>query len=155
MGSVIACNPSASGRLLDELALQFPADVLSNPVLQLRALETGGAYGEFSLRSLVCLCLACNPKRDADLLEETRRRVRAGLDELRGKEWIRLTCVWLYQRTFTLGPDDCDGLIDQPLELTLELRAYVDGDASDLSSAIPSLAETDTTPCHLHGGWRA
>lgn len=124
---MIACNPSASSRLLDKLAIQFPADVFSNPVLQLLALETGGAYGEFSLHSLVCLCLACNPKRDADLLQETRRRLRAGLDELRGKEWIRLTCVWLYQRTFILGPEDCDGLIDQPIELTLELRAYVDG----------------------------
>jgi hypothetical protein len=150
LGPQIASNPSAPIELLDQLALQCPTEVLANPVLQFRDLETGGgAYGKFSLRSLVCLCLVCDPKRDAHLLAEMRRRIRTGLDELRGKEWIRLTCVWLYKRTFTLGPDDCDGLIDQPLELTLELRAYVDGYASDLSSAIPSLAETDTTPDHL------
>ena len=147
--SVMASNPSAPIKLLDELALQCPTEVLANPVLQLRAFETCGPYGEFSLQSLVCLCLVCDPKRDPDLLQEIRWRIRACLDELRGKEWISLTCVWLYQRTFTLRPDDCDGLIDQQLELKVEMRAYVDGHTNDISSAIPSLVKTDPSPVYL------
>lgn len=126
LGPVIACNPSASIRLLDELAIQFPADVLSNPVLQLRALETGGAYGEFSLHSLVCLCLACNPKRDADLLEETRRRVRAGLDELCRQEEASLTCIWQHQGAFTLRPRDCEYLIDCNIHFKVKSEAFLE-----------------------------
>jgi hypothetical protein len=123
LGPQIASNPSAPIELLDQLALQCPTEVLANPVLQLRALETGGAYGELSLRSMVCLCLASNPKRDADLLRETRRRIQSSIEELRAQDYASLDCDWLYARHFTLLPEDCDGVIEKPLGFFLEVRA--------------------------------
>jgi hypothetical protein len=49
----------------------------------------------------------------------------------------------LWQRVFTLRPQDCDGLIDQELELFLEHRAFVDANMGDICSAIPKLACDD------------
>lgn len=143
LGSVIALNPSASIQLLDQLALHCPAEVLANPLIQLRALEAGGAYGGFSLRSLACLCLAWDSKREAQLLDETKRRMQKALDQLRRQEWVGLSCIWLFQRIFKLQPCDCDGLIDHELDLFLEYRAFVDGDTGDIRSAIPQLACDD------------
>jgi hypothetical protein len=128
LGPEIASNPSAPIELLDQLALQCPTEVLANPVLQLRALETGGgAYEKFSLRSLVCLCLVCDPKRDAHLLAETRRRICAGLDELRRQDKASLTSIWQHQRTFTLHPKDCGNLIDCNIDFKVKSEAFVEG----------------------------
>lgn len=44
LGPLIASNPSATIHLLNQLALECPMEVLANPVLQLRDLETGGAF---------------------------------------------------------------------------------------------------------------
>jgi hypothetical protein len=143
LGSVIASNPSASIQLLDQLASQCPAEVLANPILQLRSLEASRVYGAFSLRSLVCLSLVCDSQTDTQLLDETKRRMHEALDQLHRQEWVGLSCIWFYQCTFTLQPDDCDGLIDHDLELSLEHRAFVDGDMGDICSAIPQLACDD------------
>jgi len=143
LGPAIASNPSASFQLLDQLALHCPAEVLANPLFQLRALEASGAYASFSLRSLLCLCLAWDSKRETQLLKETKRRMQQALDQLRKQEWVSLSCIWLFQRIFKLQPGDCDGLIDHELELSLEYRAFVDGDTGDIRSAIPQLACDD------------
>ena len=86
LGSVIATNPSASIQLLDQLALQHPAEVLANPLLPLRVLEEGGAYRPFSLPALASLCMAWTPGRDAELLQETKTRMASGLDDLANQE---------------------------------------------------------------------
>jgi hypothetical protein len=143
LGSVIASNPSASIQLLDQLAVQFPAEVLANPALQLLSLEAERVYGAFSLRSLVCLSLSSELKQETQVLEETKRRMHEALDQLRSQEMVGLSCVWLWRRAFTLQPQDFDGLIDQELDLSLEHRAFVDGDMGDICSAIPQLACDD------------
>lgn len=140
LGAVIATNPSASIQLLDQLALHYPVEVLANPFAALRAVEAAGAYTGFSLRSLVCLCVACEATMDNSLLNELKRRMTEAFDRLRRQESITLSCVWLFQRTFILQPSDCNGLIDEKLELSLECRAFVDGEAGDISNAIPPLA---------------
>lgn len=112
LGVVIATNPSASIQLLDQLASQFPAEVLANPALQLLSLEAERVYGAFSLRSLVCLSLSSELKQETQLLEETKRRMHKALDRLRSQEMVGLSCVWLWRRAFTLRPQDCDSLID-------------------------------------------
>ena len=94
----------------------------------------------FSLRSLVCLCLTCDCIRDNGPLNELKRRMGEAFDQLRRRESVNLSCVWLFQRTFLLQPGDCDNLIDHQLELSFEYRAFVDGDTGDISSAIPRLA---------------
>ena len=104
LGPVIASNPSASIKLLDQLALYCPAEVLANPFIALRAVEAGGAYVGFSLRSLVCLCLTCDCIRDNSLLNELKRRMGEAFDQLRRRESVNLSCVWLFQRTFLLQP---------------------------------------------------
>ena len=103
-GPVIASNPSASIQLLDQLALHYPVEVRANPLIALRAMEVGGAYRGFSLRSLVCLCLACESMRDRGLLNELKRRMAEAFDGLRKQEFVTLSCVWLYRRTFILQP---------------------------------------------------
>lgn len=140
IGSVIASNQSTSIQLLDQLALQYPVEVLANPLVQV----LGSVYREFSLRSLVCLSLSSELKQESQLLDQTRLRMHEALDQLRSTECVGLSCVWLWQHTFTLQPDDCDGLIDQELELSLEHRAFVDGDMGDICSAIPQLGCDDS-----------
>lgn len=132
-----------SPELLDQLASQFPAEVLANPALQLLPVETERGYGAFSLRSLVCLSLSSELKQETQLLEETKRRMHEALDQLRSQELVGLSCVWLWQRAFTLRRQDCDGLIDQELDFSLEYRAFVDGDMGDICSAIPRLTCDD------------
>ena len=129
LGPIIASNPSASPALLNELALKHPAEVLANPMISLRGRDSGGVYGEFSLPALVSLCLVCRPDQHADLLEESRQRLLAGMAELRDEVEGSLNLVWLYQQSFTLCPEDCDNLINQPLDFTLEVRhqMYADG----------------------------
>jgi hypothetical protein len=140
LGPQIASNPSAPIELLDQLALQCPTEVLANPVLQFRDLETGGgAYEKFSLRSLVCLCLVCDPKRDAHLLAETRRRICAGLDELRRQEEASLTSIWQHQRTFTLRPKDCGNLIDCNIDFKVRSEAFVEGRGAISIYGIPEV----------------
>jgi len=148
LGVVIASNSSASIQLLDQLSSQFPAEVFANPALQLLSLEAERVYGAFSLRSLVCLSLSSGLKHETQLLEETKRRMHAALDQFRSQELVGLSCVWLWQRAFTLRPQDCDGLIDQELDLSLEYRAFVDGDMGDICSAIPQLACDDPDLVH-------
>ncbi len=139
LGPAIASNPSASFQLLDQLALHCPAEVLANPLLLLSALETAGAYGDFSLRSLISLCLACDPQQDAGLLKETRRRIRVGLDELRKQETASLTCIWLHQGNFTLRPKDCDNLIDIDIDFKVKSEAFVEGEDVISLRDIPEL----------------
>ncbi len=93
LGAVIASNPSASIQLLDQLALHYPVEVRANPLIALRAMEVGGAYRGFSLRSLVCLCLACESIRDRGLLNELKRRMAEAFDELRKQEFVTLSCA--------------------------------------------------------------
>lgn len=139
LGPLIASNPSATIHLLNQLALECPTEVLANPVLQLRDLETGGAFKEFSLRSLVCLCLVCDPKRDAHLLAETRRRICAGLDELRMQEEASLTSICQHQRSFTLRPKDCGNLIDCNIDFKVESEAFVEGRGAISIYGIPEV----------------
>jgi len=129
LGPIIASNSSASPALLNELALKYPAEVLANPMIPLRGRDSGGVYGVFSLPALVSLCLVCRPDQHADLLEETRQRLLVGMAELRDEVEGSLSLVWLYQQSFTLCPEDCDNLIDQPLDFMLEVRhqMYADG----------------------------
>lgn len=122
LGPTIASNPSASIQLLNQLALHHPAEVLANPLLLLRSMESGGAYGEFSLPALICLSLVSDSQRDNSLLAETKRRIQSALDQLEGQE-VSLECDWLYTRNFTLLPEDCDGVIDTPLDFFMEVRA--------------------------------
>jgi hypothetical protein len=143
LGVVIASNPSASIQMLDQLASQYPAEVLANPLVQLGSLEVGRVFGAFSLKSLVCLSLVDDSQIDTQLVNETRCRLNDTLDQLCSQEFVGLSCIWLWQRTFTLQPDDCAGLIGHDLELSLESRAFVDGDTADICSAIPQLACED------------
>ena len=141
LGPIIASNPSASWKLLDQLALKHPAEVLGNPLLLLLDLEAVGTYRELSLPALVVLCLACESKQYASLFEETWLRIRSGLDELRKQEEASLSCDWVYQRTFTLQPDDCDSLIDKPLDFTLEVRACMESRGHISVDGIPDLSD--------------
>lgn len=143
LGPVIASNPSAPIELLDQLALQCPSEVLANPVLQLRALETCGAYRELSLQSLVCLCLACDPQRNADLLEEARRRIHAGIDELQMQDYATLECNWLFNRDFTLFPTDCNMLISEPVRLTITVLANVHSEGPITVTGLPNCRDME------------
>lgn len=140
LGAVIASNPSASFQSLDQLALHFPAEVLTNPLLPLRSLEAKGAYGDFSLPALICLCLVSDTRRDNILLEETKIRIQAALDRLQGQE-ILLECDWLYSRDFTLLPEDCDGIINGPLDFTIEVRANMYAKGEVIMRDVPYLEE--------------
>lgn len=141
---MIASNPSASIQLLDQLALHNSREVLVNPLLQFSALETGGAYGGFSLSSLVCLCLVCDPKRDPDLLKETRRRIQSSLEELLVQDYASLECEWLFARDFSLLPENCDGIIDKPLDFALQVRKSVDANGGiSFLSELPRLDDSD------------
>ena len=143
LGSVIASNPSASIRLLDQLALQHPAEVLANPLLPLRPLEDGGAYRPFSLPALVSLCMAWTPGRDAELLQETKTRMAFGLDELANQEEASLSCEWVYWRSFKLDPEDCDCLIKHTLRLTMEVRSGMEARGAVSVDGIPNLSGCD------------
>jgi hypothetical protein len=94
-------------------------------------MESGGTYGEFSLPALISLSVVSDPQRDHSLLKDTKRRIQSALDQLQGQE-VSLECDWLYTRNFTLLPEDCDGIIDAPLDFFMEVRAnmYAKGEAS-------------------------
>jgi len=140
LGGIIASNPSASIQLLDHLALQHPAEVLANPLLPLRVLEDGRAYSEFSLPALVSLCMAWTPGRDEELLQETKTRIAAGLEELANQEEASLSCEWVYWRSFKLDPEDCDCLINHSLRLTMEVRAGMVSEGPVSVHGIPNLS---------------
>ena len=143
LGSVIATNPSASIQLLDQLALQHPAEVLANPLLPLQVLEDDGAYSEFSLPALVSLCMAWTPGRDAELPQENKTRIAAGLEELANQEEASLSCEWVYWRSFKLDPEDCDCLINHSLRLTMEARSGMESRGPASVDGIPNLSACD------------
>jgi hypothetical protein len=144
LGPTIASNPSASIHLLNQLALHHPTEVLANPLLLLRSMESGGAYGEFSLPALICLSLASGPQRDRSLLVETKRRIQSALDQLYGQE-VSVECDWLYARDFTLLPEDCDGIIDVPLDFAMEVRANMYAKSGPSFHDLPCLEDFDST----------
>ena len=143
LARVIASNPSVSVQLLDCLALQFPQEVLDNPLLQFLALEKGGAYREFSLPGLISLCLVCKPKQHADLLEEIRQRFRTGFAELALQEEASLSVEWVHQSIFTLHPTDCDQLIKHPMDFRVENSALAEGRGPVSIHGIPNLDLAD------------
>jgi hypothetical protein len=96
------------------------------------------------LGALVSLSLACDVPPDTSLFGETRRRIKASLEELQGQEYATLECDWLYSRDFTLLPEDCDGVIGTPLELSLEVRANMYANGTISTSEIPCLDNVDS-----------
>lgn len=110
-------------------------------MLLLLDLEAVGTYRELSLPALVVLCLACESKQYASLFEETWLRIRVGLDEFRKQEEASLSCEWVYQRTFTLQPDDCDCLIEKPLDFTLAVRSCMESRGHISVDGIPGLGD--------------
>ena len=119
---IIASNPNCDYSLLNNLALSCPRNVLSNPILGMADIEQGNGYSQFSLKSLVSLSMACNPEEHSGLLQEIKTRLVKCIGEFWIQEEASLTCVWLYRREFTLMPDDCGGLIQEPVELCIEHR---------------------------------
>jgi hypothetical protein len=135
LGPLIASNPSTSLQLLDQLAVHFPVEVLANRSV---------IYSYLSLRSLVCLCLVCDMRRDACLSNEILRRIHAGIDELQTQEYATLECDWLYNRIFTLLPTDCEALIDEPIEFRFDVFANMQSEGPILVSGLPDFRDDDS-----------
>ena len=146
LGRIIASNPSASWKLLDQLALKHPAEVLANPLLLLRSLEAGGAYSQFSLRALLCLCLASDQSTHQDLLVATRSCLGRGishfqdqLDNLEDQDEVDLSCTWIHQRIFTIPEGVRGGLIPLPISFVMVVRCNMTGRGKASGGSLPML----------------
>lgn len=128
LGPAIASNPSAPWKLLNRLALKHPVQVLANPLLKLRGLETDSVWKQFKLASLVSLCLFSEQPQHQDLVKATGQRLFTGMQRLEGEHKGSISSVWVHRRDFTLRPDDCNQLIPVPLSFSLEVRTGMEGE---------------------------
>lgn len=134
---VIARNPNCGQELLNNLAISNPKEVLSNPAVHF----VSNGYAWFALKSLVSLCMACDPNVHAALLCETKSRIAEGIEELQGQDEASLSCYWLHERTFTLAPKQCNNLISEPIDFEISVKARMRGSGPISVSDLPDLGE--------------
>lgn len=146
LGPAIASNPSAPWKLLNRLALKHPVQVLANPLLKLRDLETDSVWKQFKLVSLVSLCLFSEQPQHQDLVKATSQRLFTSMQRLEGEHEGSISSVWVHRRDFTLRPEDCNQLIPGPLSFSLEVRTGMEGEGLICVGELPRIDLVDPSP---------
>jgi hypothetical protein len=138
---IIAQNPNCSQELLDNLAFTNPQEVLSNPRFLFNEIRRGDNCTGFSLKSLVSLCMSCDPSEHAGLIDETRSVIAEGIEVLQEQDQASLSCVWLYERAFTLSPNECKNIIGDAIDFEFRVKAQMNGSGSMSVAKLPGFGD--------------